>query len=214
MSRCSSAEITLWTHRDGPFLHFEIWSTTLRRIYQRSTPLVRCLSSIPTIFHEPISCPQFGGVRIDESRDVARQQSRAKEEPRSPEEKKEPDWLWLSSLLQPSSSRPGGGEPLPRADSEDLEYFPGGDLVAERTQTDVFALIAETSERTAYGGRSADGVVPPDLVLSLVNTYVSLQVEGESKRVCAYLQFDVVQPKWPIIHVPTFFTVCRSISRG
>ncbi|OWZ46704.1 hypothetical protein C356_02957 [Cryptococcus neoformans c45] len=88
----------------------------------------------------------------------------------------EPNWSWLSSLLEDGegSSKSGRETFLRRQERDEPEYFPGRDHSSEQGREDIFARISE--------------IIPPDLMASLVQTY-----------------FAVVHPIWPIIHIQTFF---------
>ncbi|ADV21811.1 hypothetical protein I305_01798 [Cryptococcus gattii E566] len=88
----------------------------------------------------------------------------------------EPNWSWLSSLLEDGegSSKNDRESLLRRQERDEPEYFPGRDHASEQGREDIFARISE--------------IIPPDLMASLVQTY-----------------FAVVHPVWPIIHIQSFF---------
>ncbi|KIR29739.1 hypothetical protein I309_01224 [Cryptococcus deuterogattii LA55] len=88
----------------------------------------------------------------------------------------EPNWSWLSSLLEDGegSSKSDRESLLRRQERDEPEYFPGRDHASEQGREDIFARISE--------------IIPPDLMASLVQTY-----------------FAVVHPVWPIIHIQSFF---------
>ena len=81
------------------------------------------------------------------SSDTVRQQLKTKDEAKRAPETREPDWDWLSSLLHPSPH--SNASPLDGlAEEEDLEYFPGNDMLPDGATgpIDIFAVIAETSK--------------------------------------------------------------------
>ena len=57
----------------------------------------------------------------------------------------DPDWRWLESLLQTTP----GIDPSPRCDllEDDLEYFPGNDMLADGVSGnyDIFAMVTDMS---------------------------------------------------------------------
>ncbi|GAA6006875.1 hypothetical protein JCM10207_009121 [Rhodosporidiobolus poonsookiae] len=87
---------------------------------------------------------------------------------------KEPDWAWLTQLL--NSGRPAGTTTSPSTAGEspagEHEFFPGRE-VQPKGEHDAHNLILE--------------LIPVDLLGVLIHLF-----------------FEYVHPQWPILHVPTF----------
>lgn len=60
----------------------------------------------------------------------------------------EPNWSWLSSLLEDGegSSKSDRESLLRRQERDEPEYFPGRDHASEQGREDIFARISEISE--------------------------------------------------------------------
>lgn len=66
----------------------------------------------------------------------------------------EPNWSWLSSLLEDGegSSKSGRESFLRRQERDEPEYFPGRDHASEQGGEDIFARISEISEPPSVSG--------------------------------------------------------------
>lgn len=87
----------------------------------------------------------------------------------------EPNWSWLSSLLEDGegSSKSGRESFLRRQERDEPEYFPGRDHASEQGGEDIFARISE--------------IIPPDLMASLVQTYVGKKRSTSLTRISSQL---------------------------
>lgn len=133
------------------------------------------------------------------------------------------EWQWLVSLVDREPGSSSGSTMLAASDGrstnqtgeagegaegdEDMQYFPGQGVTSTGPLEDLCAQVTSVSKYRLYPYASAllTVTVPLDVLLTSLQTFVS---DGGNLWLLIN-QFDVIHPIWPILHVPSFYSVRR-----